>query len=109
MRSCYYKEDKTMKGSRLYKVLSVMLSFMLVLSLFPTQALAEDGGSGGESTPGSALSAQGRRRDAARDHAAHGETGMQPRHARHSRPARRDVHRSRKRPITALIRNKRST
>ena len=40
-----------MKGSRLYKVLSVMLSFMLVLSLFPTQALAEDGGSGGESTP----------------------------------------------------------
>ena len=33
-----------MKGSRLYKVLSVMLSFMLVLSLFPTQALAEDGG-----------------------------------------------------------------
>jgi len=30
-----------MKGSRLYKAISVMLSFMLVFSLFPTQALAE--------------------------------------------------------------------
>jgi len=33
-----------MKGSRLYKAISVALSFMLVFSLFPTQALAEDGG-----------------------------------------------------------------
>ncbi|HWQ97217.1 MAG TPA: InlB B-repeat-containing protein [Clostridia bacterium] len=36
-----------MKGSRLYKVLSVMLSFMLVLSLFPTQALADGEDIGG--------------------------------------------------------------
>ena len=38
-----------MKGSRLYKVLSIMLSFMLVFSLFPTQALAAVGeGEGGD-------------------------------------------------------------
>ena len=37
-----------MKGSRLYKVLSVALSFMLVFSLFPTQALAAVGEEGGE-------------------------------------------------------------
>lgn len=40
-----------MKGSRLYKVFSVMLSFMLVFSLFPTQALAGgDEATGAETT-----------------------------------------------------------